>query len=493
MSRFGKIRVVLLVVVLCFGFYARTVLSGLASVSDLSALAVAVGYMKAEDSSQEGASAVLQIASRIYGDYPQHSKAALGQVVEISKSESVVKRARELLESYEKYSDHITDWVVSGPYTETTGDSVSLFEMAFAPEQGGGEWKPMPSHTDQGRPWVLELDKAIGGSDRVGYLRTNVWSPQSQKALLYVGSDDGIKVWLGGKVVHASDVGRTITRNEDKVEVELNRGWNVLLMKITQCGGKWAACARLVSPDDQSISGLKIKTVKGEEAVGHVELIGDDLSAWRDDTGEWLVVGNVYADPEKNNKRLAWDAGTGAIVTGKGEVNGKEGATVNLYTKAEFGDVRAHVEFMVPRKSNSGVYFMGRYEVQVLDSWGVGEPTFDDCGGIYQRWDGNRDPQGFEGHGPRVNAALAPGMWQSFDVVFRAPRFDENGNKVANARFDKVVHNGIVVHENVEVTGPTRAAGFNDEKATGPVMLQGDHGPVAYRNISIVPLKHWLQ
>ncbi len=468
----------------------RMVLSGLASVRDFSALAVVVSYMKGEDGlEQESASALLQIASGIYGDYPLHSKAAIEQVIKVSKSESVRKRAEDILSSYEKFSDYITDWEVSGPYIQPDDNQQDLIDISFDPEQGGGSWAAMPSHTDGGRPWAMELDKAIGGSDRVGYLRTNVWSPQSQKALLYVGSNDGIKVLLNGEVVHSNNTGRTITRDEDKVEVELKQGWNLLLMKITQSGGKWAACARFSSVEDKAITGLKVRAVKIEELVGQIELIGSDFSSWSDKRGEWVVAGNVYADPKKNYKRLAWDAGTGAIVNGNGEINGKEGSTVNLYSKAEFGDVIAHVEFMVPRKSNSGVYFMGRYEVQVLDSWGIANPGFDDCGGIYQRWDGNREPHGFEGHGPRVNASLPPGVWQSFDVVFRAPRFDSDGKKIANARFDKVVHNGVVVHENVEVSGPTRAAGFKDEKATGQLMLQGDHGPVAYRNITIIPLK----
>jgi len=124
--------------------------------------------------------------------------------------------------------------------------------------------------------------------------------------------------------------------------------------------------------------------------------------------------------------------------------------------------------------------------VQILDSWGVKQPKFGDCGGIYQRWDG-KNRRGFEGHPPRVNASRPPGQWQTFDVIFRAPRFDSDGKKVANAKFIKVVHNGAVVHENVEVTGPTRAATFGDEKPIGPLMLQGDHGPVAYRNIRITP------
>ncbi len=90
-------------------------------------------------------------------------------------------------------------------------------------------------------------------------------------------------------------------------------------------------------------------------------------------------------------------------------------------------------------------------------------------------------------HPPRVNASRAPGQWQTFDIIFCAPRFDKNGRKISNARFEKVVHNGIAVHEDVELTGPTRASAYNDEKPFGPLMLQGDHGPVAYRNIRIAP------
>jgi hypothetical protein len=210
-----------------------------------------------------------------------------------------------------------------------------------------------------------------------------------------------------------------------------------------------------------------------------VALVAKDLSTWRGDPGAWMVVGNAKPSPADPAK-LITAPGNGILV------NGPTGRTHNLMSKMEHGDIEAHVEFMVPKGSNSGVYFEGRYEIQILDSWGVEHAKYGDCGGIYQRWENNR---GFEGHAPRVNASKAPGQWQTFDVVFRAPRFDASGKKTANARFVRVVHNGTVIHENVEVTGPTRAAAFNDDKATGPLMLQGDHGPVAYRNIRIRPLK----
>ena len=88
-----------------------------------------------------------------------------------------------------------------------------------------------------------------------------------------------------------------------------------------------------------------------------------------------------------------------------------------------------------------------------------------------------------------MNASKAPGEWQTFEVIFRAPRFGPDGQKTANGKFVRVVLNGQVIHENVEVTGPTRAAAYRDEKPKGPIMLQGDHGPVAYRNIRIRILK----
>ncbi|NOX54444.1 MAG: DUF1080 domain-containing protein [Planctomycetes bacterium] len=229
-----------------------------------------------------------------------------------------------------------------------------------------------------------------------------------------------------------------------------------------------------------------------EAKSGWIELIGDQgLAEWtrapmhknRAFRDRWLHVESAFLDPA-DARRLATRPGTGVLV------NGKTGRTWNIVTKKDFGDIEAHIEFLVAKGSNSGVYFMGRYEIQILDSWGKQHVKYSDCGGIYQRWDPSRGKghEGFDGHAPRVNASKPPGQWQTFEVVFRAPRFDASGHKIANARFVRVVHNGVVVHENVECTGPTRAACFGDEQPLGPLMLQGDHGPVAYRNIRVRPL-----
>ena len=230
------------------------------------------------------------------------------------------------------------------------------------------------------------------------------------------------------------------------------------------------------------LSLLLVANAGAKHLDGRLNLTGGDLSTWRGDTGQWEVVGDTFINP-KNEKLLSSIPGTGAVV------NGSTGKTSHLISKAEFGDVKAHIEFMVSKGSNSGAYFAGRYEIQVYDSYGVPKDEYPgiECGGIYERWDENRSPKGYEGHSPRVNTSRPAGQWQVFDVIFRAPRFDESGKKVANARFEKIVHNGVVVHEDVELTGPTRSSAYDDEKPTGPLMLQGDHGPVAYRNIWIEP------
>jgi hypothetical protein len=131
------------------------------------------------------------------------------------------------------------------------------------------------------------------------------------------------------------------------------------------------------------------------------------------------------------------------------------------------------VEFCVPKGSNSGIYLQNRYEVQVLDSYGKAVENAHDCAAIYERWD-DAAKRGFEGSVPLVNASKPAGEWQSFDITFLAPKFDSDGKKVANAKFVKVEHNGQVVHESIE--------------ATGPIRLQGDHRTVAYRNLKLTSL-----
>lgn len=233
----------------------------------------------------------------------------------------------------------------------------------------------------------------------------------------------------------------------------------------------------------------------------------EDLSAFKQQAGNWQIVGDVLMNPlidvhqstqpppvappakkEKKSKAspIAAPAQPQAVTftAGKGillNIN-DDARKDHLVTTLQHGDIELELEVMIPKGSNSGIYLQGRYEVQLLDSWGVKSSTFSDIGGIYRNWE-NEPGKIYMGKAPLTNAAKAPGLWQTMKISFRAPRFDAQGKKTANAKFVYVDLNGVRIHENVEVPLPTGGPIENNEKATGPIMIQGDHGPVALRNI----------
>lgn len=228
--------------------------------------------------------------------------------------------------------------------------------------------------------------------------------------------------------------------------------------------------------------------MEGDRAVSDwIQLFdGKTLAEWhgRADQGgvtahRWQIVGGVHLKPD-NAELLIGEPGNGVML------NGDDGRTSDIHSVLEHGSCELHVEFCVAEKSNSGVYLMGQYEIQVLDSWGTPDAalTAQSCGAIYPRWNDELHAN-YEGAAPRTNASTAPGTWQTFDVLFHAPRFAASGQKLANARFERLLHNGVVIQENVECSGPTRGAWQPEDIARGPLRLQGDHGPVAFRNIRL--------
>ncbi|SMD45965.1 protein of unknown function [Aquiflexum balticum DSM 16537] len=206
------------------------------------------------------------------------------------------------------------------------------------------------------------------------------------------------------------------------------------------------------------------------------------LSDFRPNSGTWQNAGEVSADIDKPNL-LNFTKGEGVIVNQPTKKNNGE----DLISLEEFGDIDLEFEVMVAPQSNSGVYLMGQYEIQILDSWGKTTARAGDMGGVYERWDDSKPEgqKGYQGYAPRQNVSRAPGIWQNLKVSFQAPKFNEKGEKTENAKFLSVHLNGVMIHENLEVFGPTRGSLKPNDIPKGPIRIQGDHGAVAFRNIKV--------
>ncbi len=185
---------------------------------------------------------------------------------------------------------------------------------------------------------------------------------------------------------------------------------------------------------------------------------GKDLSKWK---GE-------------NGAEAKWE-----VKDGVATVNNTGG----IQTKQEFGDCQLHVEWASPAevkgagqdRGNSGVYLQGRYEIQVLDSYNNKTYFHGQAGGVYKQY------------APLVNACRKPGEWQTYDIIFHAPRFNEAG-KVEKPATMTVLHNGVLIQDHVEILGTTSHAGhpkYTAHPLKQSLALQDHHNPVKYRNIWI--------
>ena len=195
-----------------------------------------------------------------------------------------------------------------------------------------------------------------------------------------------------------------------------------------------------------------VSALQGEVPSDAVVLFdGKDLSQW------------VHPD----GSPASWLVSDGAMTVAKGGIK----------TKKEFGDIQLHLEFRMPApamgegqdRGNSGVYLQGNYEVQVLDSY-INETYIDGmCGAIYKMYP------------PLVNASRPPGLWQCYDIIFRAPKFDSAGKLIKKATVT-VLHNGVLIQDHVEME-PTGSRIGTSEADRGPIFLQDHNHPVKYRNI----------
>jgi len=207
-------------------------------------------------------------------------------------------------------------------------------------------------------------------------------------------------------------------------------------------------------------------------------LNGRDLAGWHSENQaphEWFTSSSVSWRRVFSPKNLTAKSGAGDRM-----VNGKEGKTANFISDDKFGSFELYLEFLLAKGSNSGVFLHGLYEVQIFDSYGFDGPmTVGDAGGMYEL------PEGGGGSPPARNAARPPGEWQSLRIWFQGPQFDAAGKMMAKPKVLRVMLNDVPVQEDFTLAGPTLSHLNIAPAAKNPIMLQGDHGPVAFRNIFI--------
>ncbi len=284
----------------------------------------------------------------------------------------------------------------------------------------------------------------------------------------YVGEIDGksygVQIWAqgGGKFEAVSRLGGLP-----------GAGWDGDRSTITRVVGTRAAgekSAAFTSPDGTikaEVSGASI-LVNNADGLKIMELNRTNRES------------PTLGAPPPENAVVLFD-GKGVNRFPNSRVDEKTGALMEGITSEDtFNDCSLHVEFLLTYmpdargqgRGNSGLYLQGRYEVQMLDSFGL-EGKDNECGGLYKI------------AAPKVNMCLPPLTWQTYDIDFTAARHDASGQKTANAKIT-VKHNGVVIHENQELPGATTSAPNKEAPTPGPIYLQNHGNPVRYRNIWVV-------
>jgi hypothetical protein len=238
----------------------RLVLSALAAYGTPKALDLAQAAMANPELKAEAEVAVVGICEKLLPSAPEKAMAGLEAVKAQTASAALKERAQKLLNDVEKRVGFIVTWQIAGPFTEAGKGGDALLDVVFEPEKDMSKatWRPMPVSGSPEQFWLMDIMRVFEGADRVAYARTVISSPQEADAVFEIGSDDGVKVWLNGKQVHAKSDVRPVTPASDKVPVRLAKGENTVLMKIMQGSGDWGFCLRVTTPDGTPMRGLSV-------------------------------------------------------------------------------------------------------------------------------------------------------------------------------------------------------------------------------------------
>lgn len=234
----------------------RKLLAGLAEIGEPAVLPLVQAQLANPALRNEAARAVV----RLCGSLPQTETArrSLSALDLSSLDEGTRTAAVDALKQLEARLAFLTSWQVAGPFRQTGKGFSELFDLPFGPEKEPSQvqWQPAQLSTDPAKPYGVDLLRSFGGEQCVGYARTEVQAEAEADGLLEIGSDDGIKIWLNGALVHANNTARPLQPGQDKARVHLKPGRNEVLLKLTQNNAGWEFCIKLVSEDGRLIKGV---------------------------------------------------------------------------------------------------------------------------------------------------------------------------------------------------------------------------------------------
>jgi uncharacterized protein len=238
----------------------KNIFASLSAAKSIAAMQLAAEAINDPVLGNQAKIACVEIAEKIYGIYPQYVKNVLRDCMAAAQDQPLKDRIAKVISKIEKFEDFIVAWEVSRPYKKDEDGAKQLFDVPFPPEDPQAKdvkWQILPAGFNKDKPMYVEIGDFLPGNNQVAYLRSKVWSPVEQDALMILGSDDGIKVWLNGRVVHQNNTERALNEQDDKVQVTLTQGWNKLLVKVTQSASAWRICVRFSGLNGQNIEGLK--------------------------------------------------------------------------------------------------------------------------------------------------------------------------------------------------------------------------------------------
>jgi HEAT repeat protein len=240
-------------------------LARLAELNSPEALELAQKYRRDATVRAEAESACLLIVSHFSAARIAAAEVALRQLAGEAESARVRSEAQAYVTKIEGQAGYVAPWLVSGPYRQEGKEAQQLFDLAFAPELPTArnvEWRPLPSTSSLTNWWFADLNQVVGGNHCVVYLKARVWCAKQQPVSLEIGTDDGVKLWINGALVHTNNAVRGFTPGEDKAKAVLKEGWNDFVVKITQHTRGCAAAIRVRNPDGTPIAGLRVEATE---------------------------------------------------------------------------------------------------------------------------------------------------------------------------------------------------------------------------------------